>query len=220
MNFWSRFEPSSCYPNKCQCEAVRDTIIRQPSSFWSSLAYIFAGLAIYRAVREKSRDLKMWTLVCCLMGLSSMFGHASFIRVSLALDFASIILVLSFFALLNLLSLLKQSTGRILLFFMAYYVALYFAMFSMGKFAKIGTCLLIFLFSVGDVIRDVGWKFLEEKTLQLSLFILTLSFGFFVIDEMHIGCDPHSLFQWHSLWHIGTGLSMYFYGKWRFTTSA
>ena len=217
MTFWSRFEPSSCYPDKCQCEAVRDTLIRQPSSFWSSLAYIFAGLAIYRIVREKSRDLKMWTVVCCLMGLTSMFGHGSFIRVSLALDFASIVLVLSFFALMNFLK--KFSTTKIMFMFTTYYIALFSAMYYMGKFTKIGACLLIFAVSLGDAAKQVHWSFEKDKYLHWSLAILALSFGFFIIDEMHIGCVPHSLFQFHSLWHLGTGLSMYFYGKWRFTTS-
>lgn len=45
MNPWKNFEPPSCYPDSCQCEAVRDAFIRQPSSFWSSLAYVMARMA-------------------------------------------------------------------------------------------------------------------------------------------------------------------------------
>lgn len=213
MSFWDRFEPSSCYPDKCQCEAVQDALIRQPSSFWSSLAYVVAGGAIYREIKNKSHELKMWAGVCCLMGLSSMFGHGSFIRISLALDFASIVLVLSFFALLNYLR--KFSVARIMAFFSVYYVALFMAMYQLGKWPKIGACLAIFAVSLGEVAKRK-----VDMNLFLCLGILALSFGFFVIDEMHIGCDPHSLFQFHSLWHLGTGLSMYFYGKWRFTNAA
>lgn len=213
MSYWDRFEPSACYPDKCQCEAVQDALIRQPSAFWSSLAYLFAGVAIYREVKNKSHELKMWAGVCCLMGLSSMFGHGSFIRVSLALDFASIVLVLSFFAILSYLR--KFSASKIMAFFSVYYVALFLAMYHMGKWPKIGACLAIFAVSMGEVVKRP-----VDKNLFLCLGILALSFGVFVIDEMHIGCDPHSLFQFHSLWHFGTGLAMYFYGKWRFTSAA
>lgn len=216
MNIWEGLAPASCYPDKCQCEGVRDALIRQPSAFFSSVAYIIAGILIYRHVAQKSFELKVWTGVCVLMGLSSHLGHASFANVLLAMDFASIVMVLSFFAVLNLLRMLKVNSGRIVIILGLYYVGLYFAMLSMGKWGKIGMCLLIFAFSIGDLIREMGSNFLKARNLLLSLFILTVSFGVFVIDEMHIGCDPSSWLQWHSLWHIGTATSMYFYGRWRF----
>lgn len=219
-SFWSKFEQSPCYPDKCQCEFARDEIIRQPSAFWSSFAYIIAGIAIYKYVRTKSLELKLWTFVCILMGLSSLFGHGSFIRAALAMDFASIILVLSFFAFLNLFLMLKFSLRKILLCFSAYYVLLFFAMYHMDKWVKIGTCLIVFTFAIGDVIREMGLSFLKARTLQICLFILTVSFGLFILDENHYKCDPFSPFQLHSLWHIGTAVSMFFYGKWRFDSIA
>lgn len=217
MNPWSSFPPASCYPDQCNCELTRDALIRQPSAFWSSLAYIFAALFIYREIAHKSVDLKMWASVCFLMGLSSLFGHASFINLALALDFASIILVLSFFALLNLLRAYQQSLVKIFLCFFLYYVSLFVAMYYMGKWPKIFFCLVIFVFSLADIIRTYGMGFLKNQTLQLSLGILGISFGMFLVDEFHVGCVPESWFQWHSLWHIGTAVSMYYYGKWRFT---
>lgn len=216
MNPWAGWKMSSCYPDKCQCEAIRDELIRQPSSFFSSIAYVIAGLLIYRHISKKSFELKLWASACVLMGISSHLGHMSFVKVFLAMDFASIVLILSFFAILNLLRMLKVNTGRIIVILALYYAGLYFAMYSMNKWGNIGMCLLIFSFSIGDLIREMGWSFLKARTLQLSLLVLTVSFGIFVIDEMHIGCHPTSLFQWHSLWHIGTATSMYFYGRWRF----
>ena len=216
MNIWSGWKTASCYPDKCQCEAVRDALIRQPSSFLSSFAYILAAFAIYRSVSQKSLALRLWTGVCFMMGISSLLGHASFVKVFLAMDFASIVMVLSFFAVLNLLQLLKLSTPKIIIVFVIYYAGLYSAMLSMNKWGNIGMCLLIFFFSLGYMIREMGFQFFKSRTLQLSLFILMISFGLFVIDENHIGCEPFSLFQWHSLWHIGTAIAMFYYGRWRF----
>ncbi len=59
MNPWARFEQALCYPVKCQCEAPQDALIRQPSAFWSSFAYVIAGLAIYRHIKDKTFELKM-----------------------------------------------------------------------------------------------------------------------------------------------------------------
>lgn len=216
MNPWALFEQASCFPEKCQCEAARDALIRQPSAFWSSFAYVIAGLAIYRHIKNKTVELKLWASVCVIMGISSLLGHGSFINLALAMDFASIVLVLSFFALLNLFLLLKQSLTKILIYFGIYCVGLFFAMYSMSKWAKIGMCLLIFVFAIGDVFREMGFSFLKARTLQVSLLVLGSSFILFLMDEAHYRCDPNSLFQWHSIWHIGTALSIYYYGKWRF----
>ncbi len=216
MNPWARFEQASCYPQNCQCEAARDAIIRQPSAFWSSFAYIIAAIAIYRHIKTKTFELKMWALVCVVMGLSSLMGHGTFTKLTLSMDFAAIILVLSFFALLNLFLLLKQSPRRILIYFSAYYVTIFFALYSMDKWTRVGICVLIFFFSIGDLIREIGCKFIKARTLQICLLILTCSFGLFLLDEAHYQCDPNSLFQLHSIWHMGTALSIYFYGKWRF----
>ncbi len=216
MNPWKNFEPSGCLPNKCQCEGVRDALVRQPSSTWSSLAYVFAGLAIYRYVKDKSMDLRVWTIVCVIMGLSSFIGHMSYIRFTLAMDFASIILVMSFFGIWNLLLMLKQSYKRIFLYLSLYYSLLVLAMYSMNKWTKVGICFLVFIFAMSDVIREMGWRFIKARTLQYSLLTLTVSFGIYMMDEMHINCVPGSLLQWHSVWHMGTALSMFLYGKWRF----
>lgn len=216
MSFWDRFEASPCFPDKCQCEYARDALIRQPSAFWSSLAYIFSALAIYHYVKTKSKELKLWTLVCVLMGIWSMLGHMSFTRVALAFDFSSIVLILSFFALLNVFQKLKQSWGLIVLYFCLYYSVLFSFFYMMDKWTKITACLVIFAFAKIDLLKENHWGLPKSRDLQMSLLILLFSFGIFLMDEFHVMCDPWSLFQLHSLWHIGTGVSLFFYGKWRF----
>lgn len=209
MNFWERFEPASCMPHNCGCEGVRDAFIRQPSTTWSSLAFMIAGFAIYRYIKPKSYELKLWTLVCVLMGVTSFLGHMSFIRLTLALDFASIILVLSFFPFIKIIKKYR------LIWMALFYVSVFFVMYSLDKWTKIGTCLMIFAFAKVDILKEFGYKFYLARDLQISLGVLIISFTLFVMDEMHIGCDPFSYFQLHSLWHIGTAISMFFYGKWR-----
>lgn len=210
MNLWERFEPASCMPVNCGCEGIRDAFIRQPSTTWSSLAFIFASITIYRYVKPKGPELKLWALVCMLMGITSFFGHMSFIRVSLALDFASIILVLSYFALIKIIK------NHRFFWLLLFYIAVFFVMYSLDKWTKIGACLMIFAFAKVDILKEMGFKFYQARDLKIALVVLGVSFGLFVMDEMHLMCSPESLFQFHSLWHIGTAISMFFYGKWRF----
>lgn len=216
MSFWSQFRPADCLPDHCNCEFISDSFIRQPLCTWTSLAYIFFALWLYWKAGEKTFEIRAWTGAFVVLGLSSLFAHASFIQFAMAFDFAGIIMVMSFFALLNMLELLNQSHGRIKAYLALYFISVASAMYFMEKLAKIGTALLIFIFAIGDLLRDMGWDFLKERTLQLSLVVLGASFTLFVLDELHWKCDPHSLLQLHSIWHLGTAFSIYLYGKWRF----
>lgn len=216
MSFWSPFQPADCLPDHCNCEYISDSFIRQPLCSWTSLAYVLLALWLYRGAREKTFELKLWTAAFLILGCVSFFAHASFIQLAMAFDFAGIILVISFFALINLLELLKQSPRRMVWYLSFYFIAVASAMYFMSKLAKIGIALLVFVFAIGDLLRDMGWSFLKERTLQLSLLVLGASFTLFVLDELHWKCDPHSLLQLHSIWHIGTAFSIYLYGKWRF----
>lgn len=202
--------------NQCNCEFVYDALIRQPSAFWSSAAILVGAVVLYRQARQRNFDLKLWTAILFLLGLSSHFGHGSFTRLGLAMDFGSIIIVISFFAVLNLMKQLRQSYLRIILAFAAFFCGVFFVMYSMEKWTKVGVCLLIFLFALGDLVREMRWSFLRARTLQLSILVLAFSFGLFIMDELKIGCEPKSWFQLHSLWHLGTAVSLYLYGRWRF----
>jgi hypothetical protein len=141
----------------------------------------------------------------------------SFTRLGLAFDFAAIILIFSFFALVNILLLLRRSSVFIFVALALYYGLLVLGMYSIpDKWSRITLCLLVFGLSVGDVVREQGLAFLRAKNFLRSLLTLLVSFSFFVLDEAHIGCNPQGLLQFHALWHFGTATALYFYGLWRF----
>ncbi len=217
MNVWEGFEGAACLASRCQCEAPRDALIRQPVSFWSSLAYIVTALVLLRSVRVRSFEFKMWTGACLLLGVASHLGHMSFTRLGLAFDFAAIVLILSFFALMNFLRPLRRSPAEILVAMVAYYGFLVLAMYSVAdKWARVSICISIFTLSVGDVARERGLTLFHSRNLKRSLIVLLVSFGFFVLDEAHVLCAPAGVFQFHALWHLGTATALFFYGVWRF----
>jgi hypothetical protein len=214
VNYWEGFDQVSCLPFGCQCEAPRDDLIRQPSSFWSSLAYIFAGIPFTGLITVQRPEIKMWASACILMGLSSMFAHMSFIDLAMVFDFSSIILMVSFFSFLNFFK--KFSAPVMLTFLSAWYLFIFLMIYFMDGSIKMGFCFVVFAISFFDLIRDAGKSFFNSPIATAALIILFFSFVMFLIDELHLICDPKSWFQLHSLWHIGTSISIFLFGKWWF----
>ncbi len=214
MSFWKQFEPATCLPDNCNCELVRDAFIRQPSAFWSSFSYLAVSLATVYLIKHHSTQLRNWAFVCFVMGLSSLFGHMSFTRFSLAIDISSIILVMTFFPVSHFTSKKGLSKLQTFSIFIVFYISLFIGIYHLEKWPKVFLCIVVFTFVLKDSFRFKATE-VRLKDLNKSLFILFFSFALFLLDEFHIGCNPESLLQLHSLWHLGTALSMYFYGKWR-----
>jgi hypothetical protein len=210
QNFWARFPQASCLPDSCNCELVRDGWIHQPSAFWSSLIYIVMGLLLIKKVKDKTLVFNVWITLALAQGVFSHLAHATFLKLALAMDFAGIIVIISFF------SILKFFHHKIIRNFLLYYVLLVGAFYYLNLWVKVGLCVGIFVISVTDIINSLKGEFKTSKTLHQALGILFVSFTLFIIDETRLICDPESWLQGHSIWHFGSSLSIYYYGKWRF----
>ena len=100
MAFWSDFEPATCMPDACFCEAVRDGLIRQPSNTWSNLGFCLAG--VWMAVEwGRQRDVgglrsveaALFALAVFLVGVTSGLYHASLTFFGQTLDVQAMYLV-------------------------------------------------------------------------------------------------------------------------------
>jgi hypothetical protein len=216
MNIWSSFPRANCLPNNCGCEFVHlDQLIAQPSAFWSSLFHIIFAILLYTQTKHKSQRLKLWILSVILLGLSSHFAHGSFLEFAMAMDFAGIVLVMSFFTLYKWLVKWVSSTPKLVFLLLSYQGGLWMTFYSLEKWFKVGLCVVIFTISIVELLHSEGKAFLKARDLHIALVILVLSFALFMIDELRLICDPHSWITGHSIWHLGTALSLYYYGKWR-----
>jgi len=155
-----------------------------------------------------------------ILGLSSHFAHGSFLEFAMAMDFAGIILVLSFFALYKSLVKWVSSTPKIIFLLLSFQVGLWMTFYSLEKWFKLGLCLIFFFISMVELMHTEGKAFWKAKELHLALGILGISFVFFMLDELKMVCNPNSWFTGHSIWHFGTALALYFYGRWRFRIDA
>lgn len=215
MNIWDQYSKTECVPD-CSCEFMQDALISQPYAFWSSLAYVVGALILYRQVKNRSYELKLWTFLNILLAFSSHFTHASFIRIAVAMDFSSIVAIISFFPAVKLLALLKRSHKESTIYFTVYFLLICAAFYSMSKWAKIGLCFIIFWLALGDLVRSQGWGFIKERNFIYSMVVIWVSFGFFLMDDMRVMCEPHGFIHGHTIWHFGTAFGIYLYGRWRF----
>ncbi len=212
MILWQQFVRSPCFPD-CSCEYMQvDSWINQPIAFWSSLAYLIPIYFLNKNLKEKTETTKLWNLCLMILTLSSMFCHASFIRLSVAMDFASIGIIMGFFPLMYFF---KHQNRRLV--FILFFIAQTLVYFTLGKWPKIACSIVIYLLALYEVLQTHGNKFLKARSLQLSLLILSGSFLLFLLDDQKvILCDPHGWVHGHTLWHFGTAWSAYFFARWRF----
>jgi hypothetical protein len=214
---WSLFSRALCLPDNCGCEYVNlEAWIAQPSAFWSSLFHLIFAIVLYMQVKKKNQRLRLWVFSLILLAFASLFGHGSFLEFAMATDFAGIVLVISFFAAYEWLSKKFKSTAILVTFLLTYQIGRWFTFYSLNKWTKFSICLVIFALAMLELVRSEGRAFLQARHLHYALGILMISFGFFLMDELKVMCDPHSWLSGHTIWHFGTGLTLYYYGKYRF----
>ena len=214
---WSHFARAFCLPNNCGCEYVDlNAWIAQPSAFWTSLFYLFFAFYLYLKTNPKSQRLKLWTFSLVLLGLSSHFAHGSYLEFAISMDFGGIILVTSFFPLHRWISKrIANTLGQMVIIFL-YQAALWFVFYSLNKWFKFTLCILVFSIAFFEIYKSEGKSFIKAKQLHMATTVLLLSFIVFMFDELKFFCDPQSWLNGHSIWHFGTALGLYLYGKWRF----
>jgi len=215
MNPWGSLEGVDCSLG-CQCEYVRDALIRQPSSFWSSAFFLIPAITLKKKIPRKDFFFQLYVVVLILLSLSSFFAHGSFTKVALAFDYTSIITLTTFFLMAHTLQKMRFSPSTMLIIYGFWFGLVFLGMSSMEKFEKIGLCLLLFVLALIDVIREKGLKSFGQPKLVATLLIFLVSFGMFVLDENHIFCDPMGPWQLHGLWHLGASLGITTYSLWRF----
>ena len=189
---WRDWGPATCLPDHCFCEAIRDGLVAQPANTWSSLAFV----AVAFALLARRRDAAGLTLAGAILviGLGSMFFHAS---LTLAGQFVD---VLGMYLLVNFLLLHGISTrwrlpgpafaGLYLLANAATATILYAAP-QLRRYVFAALLLAAILAQA-----RAGWRLVP------ALAVLGLGFAVWVLDLTRVACAPDSLLQGHAFWHL------------------
>lgn len=192
-----------CYPD-CFCSPHDPFGIL----FWSSGAYFLSSFFLYFQARKKSHECEFWVFCVMTLAISSFLFHSTLSQINVALDYASIIMTLIFFPLWKRMERLSDRKKELMFFLL--YVILWAVYLQLSKWFRIGLSFLVFLI-VLRVVRHEVVRFRFHRNLQASVILAVVSFAFFLLDELRI-CQVNG----HAIWHVGSAVALYFYGKWRF----
>lgn len=219
---WEGWRPATCMPHHCFCEHLRTGTVRQPSNTFSNLGFVLIGLWILSMVgRDRKRRMQGcqdipvnrinqipvythiygWAVV--LVGLWSVFYHASMTFVGQWFDVMAMYLLASFLVLYNLARTYRWS-GR--LFAVSYLMSNGILGFLLAYVPAVRRYLFGALLVVG-VLTEIHDRVKRQPSIQLryilaSALCLGVAFGVWILDLKHIVCSPRSLWQGHALWHI------------------
>lgn len=216
MNLWSLFERIECFP-QCGCEPmIAGCIICQPVNFISSIPYLLVALILYLRHRSSDPEFLGWAILMGVVAFSSMFAHSSYIRIAMAMDYSSIIFLLTFFFYFDLIKTgpLKRISGYIML--PGYYLLLMIILFPMDIWSQYYFSLFMFTIALIHFFRKHSVNVLFQRNVIISIMIMSVSMVFLLMDKDERICNVKWLPYGHTMWHFGSALSAYFFAKWYF----
>lgn len=201
---WS---PATCFPDACFCEAIRDSIVRQPANTWSSLGFVVVALWVAWRSAARARqglvtlprgEVRLLAASLLLVGLGSAFYHASLTFVGQVLDVSGMYLVATFILFHRLGPRLSLSPVGGALGFTLVNAALMAGQVTTPAmrrpvFAVVLTLALI-----------VEWRASRagRRWLGAGTLVMLVAFLFWVLDQQRLLCAPDSLLQGHAVWHL------------------
>lgn len=212
------------------CEAARDGLIKQPSNTYSNLVYMFFGLLfawnIYKGKyvqnsNSLTKTVSMPLFFCSmvvLMGPASMAMHASESHLGQYFDLLAMYMICSlmFSNASNRLFKLKN-----IQFFAVFCISLitchifHFADFSIPIIGDSASAVFAF-FLVTSMLMELYNKLKNNPTISFkfaiycSLTFLLAAYIRTIGKDEHPWCNPDSLIQAHAIWHILSGVAIYF----------
>lgn len=214
MNIWQHLSRPECYPF-CSCEPMPpDCVICQPFAFWSSLAYLISAWLVFRSLKSLTTEGRYWLTGMVVLTLASFFAHASFSNLALAIDMAAIVNLLGFIHFPKITSdrVLKLHLGKFILLFLVLTMVLF--LLPSGWWVSIVG--LVFIISALHLWRETPFPLHREKTFIFSMLIYFISFLFFLFDKSPGLCEISWLPYGHTIWHFGSALTTYLFGRWYF----
>ncbi len=216
IDFWSIFARTDCFPN-CGCERMMDGCwVCQPVSIASSLPYLIVAVLLLVRHKKPGKKLILWSTLLGIVGLSSMFAHSTYIRAAMAMDYTSIIFLQTFFFFTRLIerSPLQHISHYIL--YPGYYLFLYVLLVPLDVWSQFYVALIFFSVALVDFLYHKGLSILWERNLIISFFLLGISVIFMLIDKYETFCAMKYVPYGHSIWHLGSALSAWYFGWWYF----
>ncbi len=215
MPQWMGLTQFECFPH-CSCEVMRaGCIICQPYAFWSSISYLIASIVIFFIVKNRDEELKLWCFSLFIVSIGSFFAHASYTKVAMAMDFASILN-------LHLLFLMRRWVWKKMpkvssyLWITLILIVLVAALYFLGRWEQTFVALGIFILGSFELLGRVKIRFDKKNRFFFYCFgLMSVMYGLFLFDSTEWLCS-RLIIPPHTLWHIGSGICACLFSQWYF----
>ena len=209
---FASWQPATCLPDDCFCEAFADGVIRQPANTWSSLAFVavavWAALR-WRRAREKGRaplsaaEASLLIFAFVFLGLGSAFYHATFTFVGQVVDVSGMYLVVTFMLARSRVSKGGGGAAALVLTFVLAHASLMAAQVTSPELRRVVFGAL-FLTAIPLEWREAG---AGRRFLAAGAGLMAIAFTIWTLDRLRIVCAPQSLIQGHAAWHVLSALA-------------
>lgn len=233
--YWNQYY-TEVEMGKFFCEkTVMDHFVRQPINTFSNFIYWLTAIVVLnRGWKDRTKKTR-YNIISAnpfysfLLGgimlyifCASVFFHSSLIHVASELDFSAVysLSLFPFMYFTHRLVLLRlgipsnqkhrQSTRAVIVIFTADYFLLTFGLPNVNRnYVVLGIIIAVIIFATIVERYDRGkTNHYYLITCMLSILFAAMWFGF---DVHKIMCDPDSIIQPHSLWHIFSGIAAFYF---------
>lgn len=221
--FWNSARDFFGVPNIHWCEASRCSIIEQPATTWSNLAYIAVALYVLARAAGEREPARARALAFAVLatGLFSFVYHASNNFLTQALDFVGMylytgLLILFNFRRLGLLATVDARRNAYLALLGGNLALLLLFQFALGVMIQYTVLLNILAiigqeFAIRARVRRAGGALYGMKFFGLAIGTIFLAEACSLADGLRLYCVPENAFlHGHALWHLFGGLSTLF----------
>ena len=201
----------------------------QSMNTYSNLIYFFFGIFICLIAIQDSDNqlfnsknrLANFPELSFLIGFSfiylsfgSAFFHASLTWIGQRVDMNGTyslsisILLIALYEVFHKIELSKTAKRNLIVFALVLIISFY----QIALLVSSSVLLPIFIFSAWILITVNYFQFPKERSLTLalvSIISIVIALKIRTMDVQKINCDPHSLYQGHSIWHFLAGLSSF-----------
>ena len=198
--------PATCLPDDCFCEAIRDSLVRQPANTWSSLAFVVAAFWVLVRIRSSDRgrtalsraEAGLFVSALAIVGLGSAFYHARLTFFGQVLDVSGMYLIATFILLHRLGPRFRLPPRGSVVAFVIANAALMVAQVTTPSLRRVVFGVLL----VAALVVEWQASRRGRPWLLRGTALMALAFAIWTLDRECLVCAPESLLQGHALWHI------------------